>query len=203
MRLQQRPYLISSALHLILITGMLFFVFRSQLITDIPIEITEILSRTAATNSVPKPEKKPEPKAPPTKPLKTDPSSTQANPQSAPASAQSNSGASNADPNAVGPIAEDYEVGEMPILLNEVRVPYPADAKSKGIQGAVVFDLVVGKDGTVADAKVISSPDASLTQAALQVIKQFKFRPAKMADKPVAIKIRYSYRFILEWEMKN
>jgi TonB family protein len=82
--------------------------------------------------------------------------------------------------------------------LNEVRVPYPTEARARGIQGNVVFEILISSDGRVREMKVISSPDPVLTNAAQSAVSAFKFRPARMADKPVAIRIRYTYRFLLQ-----
>jgi TonB family protein len=95
-------------------------------------------------------------------------------------------------------VAEEYEVGELPTLLNEVRIPYPPSAKAKGIQGAVIFDLLIGSDGFVKSAKTVQSPSKELSDAAGIAVKKFRFRPAKIGDKAVAIQIRYTYRFVLE-----
>jgi protein TonB len=86
----------------------------------------------------------------------------------------------------------------MPELKSEFRIPYPPEAKQKGIQGAVVMDILIDAQGTVRDAKLIEGPGSGLNEAALEAVKKFKFSPAFMQDKPVAVKIRYAYRFILE-----
>ena len=96
------------------------------------------------------------------------------------------------------PLAEEYEVAEMPVLLNEVKIPYPSNARIKRVQGPVIFDLVVGSSGKVTNATAVASPDPELTSAALAAVLKFKFKPARYGDKSVAIKIRYTYRFVLQ-----
>jgi protein TonB len=83
-------------------------------------------------------------------------------------------------------------------LINEVRIPYPPSAKARGVQGAVVFDIIVNSRGEVQSAKVVKSPSPELSDAAKNAVAGFRFRPARIGDKPVAIQIRYTYRFILE-----
>lgn len=95
-------------------------------------------------------------------------------------------------------VVAEYQVNEMPLLLNEVKVPYPADARAQGIQGAVVVEMTVSSDGTVKNIQVVESPSPSLTQAAVNAIRGFRFKPARMGERPVAIRIRYSYRFVLQ-----
>ncbi len=93
---------------------------------------------------------------------------------------------------------DEYLVSSMPKLSSEYRIPYPPEAKKKGIQGPVVMDLLIDANGTVRDVKLISSPSPLLSESALAAIKNFKFIPAQIKDKSVAIRIRYSYRFVLE-----
>lgn len=102
------------------------------------------------------------------------------------------------DPDALPIPAEEFLVSKMPKLLSEVRIDYPPEAKRKGIQGAVVFDILIDAAGKVRDVKLIEGLGYGLDEAALAAIKGFSFEPASIEDKPVAVRIRYAYRFILE-----
>lgn len=93
---------------------------------------------------------------------------------------------------------EEYMVTMMPRLLKEVRPIYPPKAKKKNIEGRVVLDILIDKKGKVRDAKVLEGPGAGLNRAALKAIKRFKFEPAKMKKKKVAVRVRYSINFVLE-----
>lgn len=93
---------------------------------------------------------------------------------------------------------DEYLVQKMPVLLSEVKIPYPPEAKKNGIEGPVIMDVLIDQAGSVRDAKLISGPSEELSRAALKAVMQFKFNPAVMQDKPVAVRIRYAYRFILE-----
>ena len=93
---------------------------------------------------------------------------------------------------------EEYEVSELPALMNEVRIPYPPEARVKRLQGAVIFDLVISSSGEVSSYRVVQSPGPELSEAASNAIRKFRFRPAKKGDQPVAIRIRYTYRFMIE-----
>jgi protein TonB len=100
--------------------------------------------------------------------------------------------------NEGGPVSEEYDVTELPVLLNEVRVPYPPAARAKRLQGPVVFDLIVSSQGEVSSFTVAQTPGPELTESASMAIRKFRFKPARQDDKPVAIRIRYTYRFTLE-----
>ena len=60
------------------------------------------------------------------------------------------------------------------------------------------MDLLIDSDGKVRDAQLVSSPSPLLSDAALAAIRSFEFSPAKIKEQSVAVKIRYSYRFVLE-----
>ena len=94
--------------------------------------------------------------------------------------------------------SEEYLVTKMPSLKTEVRIPYPPDAKKKGIEGAVVMDILIDSSGKVREVKLIEGPDESLNSAAVSATRNFQFTPALIQDKPVAVRIRYAYRFVLE-----
>lgn len=93
---------------------------------------------------------------------------------------------------------DEYLVSQMPVLADEVRIPYPPEARRKGVAGAVVMDILVDDKGNVRDAKLVSGPGSGLDEAALQAVKGFKFKPALVSGKPVTVRIRYAYRFVLE-----
>lgn len=94
--------------------------------------------------------------------------------------------------------ADEIEVTQMPKLLSEVRVPYPAEAKRNGVQGAVVMDLLIDANGNVRDVTLIEGPEQGLNEAAMSAVRQFRFSSAYIEAKAVAVKIRYAYRFVLE-----
>ncbi len=93
---------------------------------------------------------------------------------------------------------KEFLVTEMPQVLSEFRAPYPKEAKDKGIEGNVILDILIDESGKVRSANFISGPGFGLNEAALASIKNFKFRPAKIENRTVAVKIRYSIKFVLE-----
>lgn len=94
--------------------------------------------------------------------------------------------------------AEEYLVTEMPLLLDEVRITYPEEAKRQRLQGKVVMDLLIDAEGRVRDIKLISGEHSVLNSAAAEAVRSFRFKPANIEGKAVAVKIRYAYRFVLE-----
>jgi protein TonB len=94
--------------------------------------------------------------------------------------------------------SEEYLVTKMPELRAEVRIPYPPESKKKGIQGAVVMDLLIDGTGKIREAVLVEGPNQELSAAALAAAKGFQFTAAQVKDTAVAVRIRYTYRFVLE-----
>lgn len=93
---------------------------------------------------------------------------------------------------------DEYLVSEMPAPLGELRIPYPTDAKAKGLAGAVVMSLLIDDAGRVREAKLVRGAGGGLDEAALAAVRGLRFRPAKVGEKPVAVRIQYTHRFVLE-----
>lgn len=93
---------------------------------------------------------------------------------------------------------DDYLITSQVALLRDVKIPYPPEAKKNNVEGPVVMDLVIDQGGKVRSVDLIRGPGSGLNEAALEAVKSFQFRPAKVGDQTVAVKIRYTYRFILE-----
>lgn len=125
----------------------------------------------------------------------TRPSSEAAAP-SAPANAASDDAAGGLPSGEA--ISADYDVAELPVLLREKRVPYPPAAKSQGISGDVLAELVIGSSGKVLQAKVLNSAHPLLVEAAQNAFREFEFRPARMDGRAIGVRIRYRYRFMIE-----
>jgi protein TonB len=94
--------------------------------------------------------------------------------------------------------ADEFLVTAMPKLLADRRVPYPPEAKKAGVQGAVVFDLLIDAAGKVREARLVQGPGFGLNEAAAAAVVELRFEPARVEEKPVAVRIRYAYRFVLE-----
>ena len=67
------------------------------------------------------------------------------------------------------------------------NVKYPSIAQKNGVQGRVITQFMVGKDGSITDAKVLRSVDPYLDKEALRVISAMpKWKPGKQDGKAVA-----------------
>lgn len=93
---------------------------------------------------------------------------------------------------------EEYLVSEMPVVLSEIRPVYPKEAKEKQLEGAVALDVLIDDQGLVRQVSVIEGPEI-FRAGAVEAMKKFKFKPAKVDGKPVAVRIRYLLNFKLEY----
>lgn len=93
---------------------------------------------------------------------------------------------------------EEYLVSEMPSVLSEVKPVYPKEARESKIEGRVILDILIDGAGKVRDAKVVEGEDI-FRKPALDAIKKFLFKPAKTDGQAVAVRIRYTLNFKLEF----
>ena len=68
-------------------------------------------------------------------------------------------------------------------LRNNLK--YPVMAKQQKIEGKVVVSFIVNKDGTTANAKIVTSVDPLLDREALRVVRMLpKWKPGTQKGKP-------------------
>lgn len=66
------------------------------------------------------------------------------------------------------------------------NLTYPASAQENDIQGRVVVQFVVSKDGSISQAKVVKSVDRDLDKEALRLVKSMpRWQPGKNNGQPV------------------
>jgi protein TonB len=84
------------------------------------------------------------------------------------------------------------EAAERALLTNQPAIPYPANAK--GQQGTVVLQVLVGRDGTVQDAKFFQG-SFLFARAAIDSAKQWKFKPYILNGRPVSVQTTLTMKF--------
>ena len=81
--------------------------------------------------------------------------------------------------------------GKPPLKILKKQNPvYPPSAKVAGIEGTVVLECTVAKDGHVADVKVVSG-DPNLAESATQAVRQWQFAPLDKGPATTRIDINY------------
>lgn len=79
------------------------------------------------------------------------------------------------------------------------NVKYPVIAQENGIQGRVICQFVVNRDGSIVDVEVVRSVDPSLDKEAIRVIKSMpNWTPGKQRGKAVRVKYTLPVNFKLQ-----
>ncbi|MCQ2257418.1 MAG: energy transducer TonB [Bacteroidaceae bacterium] len=78
------------------------------------------------------------------------------------------------------------------------NLKYPPSAQENGIQGRVLVQFVVNKDGSIVEPKVLRSVDPALDKEALRVVQAMpKWTPGKQRGKTVRVKFTLPVTFRL------
>ena len=86
---------------------------------------------------------------------------------------------------------------EPPRLLREVRADYTDEARRSNIEGEVELEIVVRRDGTVGDVKIIRGLRGGLNDRAVQAVRQWRFAPGRMKGVPVDVVVEVGVEFRL------
>jgi beta-glucosidase len=83
------------------------------------------------------------------------------------------------------------------LVLSKAEPVYPDEAKAAKAQGSVVLYAIIGKDGSINKLDLIHSASPLLTQAALDAVKQWKYRPYILNGTPVEVETQITVVFTL------
>jgi protein TonB len=86
--------------------------------------------------------------------------------------------------------------GAAEILSRPVEPNYPLLAKQMKVQGAVVLEALIGRDGNIQDLHVLSGPTI-LSAAAREAVKQWRFRPYLQSGLAVETEARITVNFTI------
>jgi TonB family protein len=75
------------------------------------------------------------------------------------------------------PVRYDAQTMSSPRLIHKVAPVYPQEAKEEGVEGIVVLDAVIAKDGSVRETRVQQGEDARLADAAQAAVGQWRYEP--------------------------
>ena len=86
-----------------------------------------------------------------------------------------------------------------PSLIVEVKPAYTAEAMRARIEGVVELEIVVLADGTVGRITLTRSLDSrfGLDEEAIKAVRRWRFDPAKLAGKPVTVRVPVEVSFRL------
>jgi protein TonB len=82
------------------------------------------------------------------------------------------------------------------MVLHKVQPTYPPLARTARVQGSVILAAVIGKDGAIQNLHVLSGHPL-LQQAALEAVKQWRYRPYILNGEPVEVDTQVTVNFTL------
>lgn len=94
-----------------------------------------------------------------------------------------------------------HQITEIPILPESIiknKIVYPILANKQGIEGVVYLELYIDKNGIIKNIVVLKDPGYGFAEAAVKALEGIKCIPAKVQGVPVAVRYRYSVRFVLK-----
>lgn len=87
-------------------------------------------------------------------------------------------------------------VEELPEAVKRVPPSYPEQARDRGVQGTVLVRALVGTNGAVQETWV-SWTQRGLDEAAVDAVRQWQFKPARLDGKPIPVWVVLPVKFTL------
>jgi protein TonB len=84
-----------------------------------------------------------------------------------------------------------------PSIMREVKPDYTEEGRRRHVEGDVVVEIVVRRDGTVGSVKLLQGLGAGLDQRAIDAVRQWRFSPAKRYGVPVDVMVEVAMEFKL------
>ncbi len=82
------------------------------------------------------------------------------------------------------------------VIARPVRPNYPLLARQMKVEGAVILQALIGKEGSIQDLRVVSGPEI-LSSAARQAVTQWHFKPYFQDGQPVETQARITVNFTI------
>lgn len=101
-------------------------------------------------------------------------------------------------PEALGQPLQVVDGVTPPVKMFTPRPRYPAEAKRNGVQGTVIVQAIIDKKGRVDVVKVLQGLPHGLSEAAVEAVKKWRFKPAKYYGEPVDVYYNLVVNFRLD-----
>jgi TonB family protein len=83
-------------------------------------------------------------------------------------------------------------------LIQQVQPIYPEQAQVRGIQGTVLIEAVIFKDGSIGTMRVLNKlADPELVDAAVEAVKNWRYEPTLLNGQPIEIVTTITVNFRL------
>jgi protein TonB len=96
---------------------------------------------------------------------------------------------------ATAPVVRTSHLQEN-LLIRQVKPIYPPLAKQARIQGPVVLQATIGRDGSIQHLQVLSG-HPMLTKAAVDAVQQWRYRPYLLNGEAVEVETQITVNFLL------
>lgn len=84
-----------------------------------------------------------------------------------------------------------------PQVLKEVKADYTEEARRRSIEGEVLLEIVVRRDGSVGDVRLINGLPSGLNDRAVAAVRQWRFSPAHRLGQAVDVIVQVAVQFKL------
>ena len=111
-----------------------------------------------------------------------------------PTSTVDNETAANVTSNAAEQVQISANASE--IVARPVRPNYPLLARQMKVQGSVILQALIGKDGIIQNLRVVSGPPI-LASAAEAAVRQWHFKPHFEGDEAVETQAKITVNFTI------
>ena len=82
------------------------------------------------------------------------------------------------------------------LLIHQVKPAYPPIALTAHVQGEVILQAVIGKDGTIQNLRVVSG-HPMLIRASVDAVQQWRYRPYMLNGEPVEVETQVRVTFTI------
>lgn len=102
------------------------------------------------------------------------------------------------EPPAPAPVVQDtgpvrVAAGQGPGLIKKVEPQYPPIARTVRLEGNVVVDAIIRRDGTVSEVRVLSSTNKMFEQACIDAVSRWRFTPGSQ-DVILTVTVNFTLR---------
>ena len=81
-------------------------------------------------------------------------------------------------------------------IVKKIAPVYPAEARRARIQGTVVLQAQISKDGSIQNLQLVSG-HPMLAPAAIEAVRQWKYKPYLLNGEPVEVETQVQVNFTL------
>lgn len=96
------------------------------------------------------------------------------------------------------PISSETPGVTPPVSLETVPPAYPEPARRAHVEGVVILEAIIGADGTVRDVRVLRAASPLLDPAALEAVRHWRYRPARIGERLVPVYLNVVVTFSLK-----